>query len=212
MIKFKNNPTKNKIIKSPFGNRIHPVTKKLAMHNGIDLAPLKNKVDGDPLYAVADGIVVINKINAGGIDKGYGNYIVIQHDGFATLYGHMMKLSPLKVGTKITAGTVVGQMGTTGRSTGTHLHFGVSLGDYIKSSIKGKIDWVDPELYLTNGIVKEDDEEVVNKIKIEINGQVKEVDAINKDGNNFVKLRDLSDAIVVEYDQKRNLPVVKSKK
>lgn len=148
MIKFKNNPTKNRVVVSKFGNRVHPVTKKLAMHNGVDLAPLKNKVDGDSLYAVADGIVVINKINSGGIKKGYGNYIVIQHEGFATLYGHMMSLSPLKVGVKVTTGMVVGQMGTTGRSTGTHLHFGVVEGDYLKQLLSPSINWVDPELYL----------------------------------------------------------------
>ena len=57
---------------------------------------------------------------------------------------------------------------------------------------------------------KEDDE-VVQKIKIEINGVIREVEAINKEGNNFVKLRDLTDAIKVDYDQKRGLPIVKSK-
>lgn len=148
MIRFNNNPTKNKVVVSKFGMRTHPVTKKPAMHNGIDLAPIKNKVDGDPLYAVADGIVVVNKINAGGIKKGYGNYIVIQHDGFATLYGHMMSLSPLKVGTKVTSGTIIGQMGTTGRSTGTHLHFGLVEGDYVKQLSTPNINWVNPELYL----------------------------------------------------------------
>ena len=153
MIKFKNNPTKNKVIKSKFGMRIHPVTKKPTMHNGIDLAPLRNKVDGDSLYAVADGIVVINKVNNGGVTQGYGYYIVIQHNEFATLYGHMMKLSPLKIGTKVKAGDIIGQMGTTGRSTGTHLHFGVSSGDYLEAIAKGStaVKWVDPNLYLIDG-------------------------------------------------------------
>lgn len=55
------------------------------------------------------------------------------------------------------------------------------------------------------------EEDMVTKTKIEINGTIKEVDIINKDGFNYIKLRDLSDAIVVDYDQARKLPIVKSK-
>ena len=200
MIKFKANPVRKVRITSPYGMRKHPVTGKQVKHNGIDFGAETPGKDGDPLFAIDDGIVLINKVNNGGVKKGYGNYLVIQHSWGASLYGHMEHLSFLREGQKVKAGQKIGTMGSTGTSTSTHLHFGITQGDY------NDLEWVDPAPYL----IKEDDE-MIKKIKIEINGAIKEIDAINKDGNNFVKLRDLSDAVNVDYDAKRNLPIVKSK-
>ena len=72
-------------------------------HDGIDIGALIPGVEGDKLYAVADGLVIISKVNGGGVTKGYGYYIVIQHDGFSTLYGHLQELI-LNVGQTVKAG------------------------------------------------------------------------------------------------------------
>lgn len=144
---FKANPTVNQSISSRFGTRVDPKTFKVAYHNGVDLRPVIRGKDGDNVYAVADGTISVNKINFGGIKKGYGYYIVVQHNGFATLYGHLMERSPLKVGTTVKAGQIVGKMGNSGSSTGTHLHFGVCLGNYVQSFSQGKVRWSNPELY-----------------------------------------------------------------
>ena len=98
-------------------------------HDGIDIGALIPGVEGDKLYAVADGLVIISKVNGGGVTKGYGYYIVIQHDGFSTLYGHLQELI-LNVGQTVRAGEIIGKMGNTGTSTGAHLHFRLSEGNY----------------------------------------------------------------------------------
>ena len=145
MIKFKANPTPSKRITSPFGMRKHPVTGKQVGHNGIDFGALTPGKDGDPIFAVDDGYVLINKVNGGGVAKGYGYYIVIQHSWGASLYGHLNRLSFLAVGQKVKAGQKIGEMGNTGTSTATHLHFGITDGDFNKRS------WVDPLPYLIGG-------------------------------------------------------------
>ena len=145
MVQFKFNPTKSNRITSKFGKRKHPVTGKETTHNGIDIGALQAGKDGDPLISVADGEVIINKVNTGGPTKGYGYYIVIQHDGFATLYGHLMKQAIPPVGKKVKAGEIIGYMGTTGTSTATHLHFGLTDGKY------NNLKWIDPEKYLLKG-------------------------------------------------------------
>ncbi|MCE2929936.1 MAG: peptidoglycan DD-metalloendopeptidase family protein [Vampirovibrionales bacterium] len=103
---------------SGFGMRNHPVHGGQKMHNGQDLAaPM-----GTAIQAAADGEVTINAFEA----KGYGNWIEIKHpNGKSTRYGHMKDKSPLAVGTKVTQGQVIGSVGSTGASTGPHLHFEV---------------------------------------------------------------------------------------
>jgi len=89
-------------------------------HTGIDLvAPF-----GSPVYAADDGLVAL----VGSSSSGYGNYVVIAHaGGFDTLYGHL-STALVKVGQKVTQGTVVGLEGSTGNSTGPHLHFELRIG------------------------------------------------------------------------------------
>lgn len=123
MIRLKNWPTDSRRITSPFGPRWGD------FHDGIDIGALIPGVEGDKLYAVADGLVIISKVNGGGVTKGYGYYIVIQHDGFSTLYGHLQELI-LNVGQTVRAGEIIGKMGNTGTSTGAHLHFRLSEGNY----------------------------------------------------------------------------------
>lgn len=94
---------------------------KRAVHKGIDIAA----PDGTPIYAAKDGTVIV----AGSI-SGYGNCVYIAHaDGYQTRYGHMLKPPSVKVGQKVKAGDNIGLVGSTGQSTGNHLHFELRKGD-----------------------------------------------------------------------------------
>lgn len=111
-------------ITSPFGYRIDPITKKKKYHNGLDLV---SKVRNRNLYAIDDGYV--QKVVTGQ-DKsktGYGNYIWVRYPKYnlSLLYAHCAKVL-LKKGAKVKKGDIVGIMGTTGKSTGVHLHLGMT--------------------------------------------------------------------------------------
>lgn len=94
-------------------------TQGLHGYNGVDIAA----APGTPIYASAAGRVIISRDS--GYNGGYGNYVVISHDnGTQTLYGHLQRTA-VSVGTAVGQGEVIGYMGNTGRSTGTHLHFEV---------------------------------------------------------------------------------------
>jgi murein DD-endopeptidase MepM/ murein hydrolase activator NlpD len=104
---------------SGFGVRSDPFNSGAAMHPGIDLAGAY----GTPIYATADGVVLRAGWNAGG----YGNMVEIDHGrGIITRYGHMSAVL-VQAGQKITRGQQVGRMGSTGRSTGNHLHYEVRI-------------------------------------------------------------------------------------
>ena len=109
---------------SPFGMRIHPISGKWKMHNGVDMAAAQ----GTPIYAAKSGKVTTTSYQAGGA----GYYVSINHgDGFSSIYMHMTHyiVSP---GQYVTAGQVIGYVGSTGGSTGPHLHFGISYnGTYV---------------------------------------------------------------------------------
>lgn len=104
-------------IASGFGYRIDPIYKTIKLHAGLDFtAPT-----GTPIYATADGVVSISGFS----DGGYGNHVVINHGyGYETLYGHMSRIKA-KRGQKVTRGEVIGYVGSTGKSTGPHLHYEV---------------------------------------------------------------------------------------
>lgn len=110
---------------SPFGWRPDPFgSGKMKYHNGVDLA----LAGGNNIYAVDDGTVVISKHH-----KSFGNYVVILHDnGYKTLYAHASKLL-VSVGDRVAQGKIIAKVGTTGDSTGNHLHFSVinPQGDYV---------------------------------------------------------------------------------
>ena len=111
-------------VSSQFGNRIHPVHNVLKMHNGVDLA-------GDcptPIWATRGGVVTV-----AGWDDSAGYYVKIDHlDGYASIYMHLCKMPSVRVGDVVQAGTKIGCMGTTGTSTGVHLHFGILYnGSYV---------------------------------------------------------------------------------
>jgi murein DD-endopeptidase MepM/ murein hydrolase activator NlpD len=104
---------------SGFGSRLHPIFDEVRMHAGIDIpAPT-----GQAVYAVRDGVV-----RTAGDRGGYGTTVVIDHgDGMSTVYAHLSAFA-VAVGTWVQAGAHVGSVGSTGTSTGPHLHFEVRLG------------------------------------------------------------------------------------
>ncbi len=109
-------PTRGRLT-SPFGYRIDPFTGTRRMHYGIDLA---NRI-GTPVRATMAGVVVIIANHP----QGYGNFIVIQHArGYQSLYGHWSAILVHK-GQRVAQGQKIGLIGTTGRSTGPHLHFSI---------------------------------------------------------------------------------------
>jgi murein DD-endopeptidase MepM/ murein hydrolase activator NlpD len=104
---------------SGFGVRSDPFQRGAAMHPGIDLAG----AIGTPIYATADGTV----LRAGWNSGGYGNLIEIDHGrGITTRFGHLSAIM-VHAGDKITRGELIGRMGSTGRSTGSHLHYEVRI-------------------------------------------------------------------------------------
>ena len=110
---FNTEPVAYTRISSPFGYRVHPVLHTVSMHTGIDYAA----PTGTPIKAAADGEVIFK-----GWKGGYGNTVMIRHaNGVETLYGHMSAFSPADG--RVRAGEVIGFVGTTGRSTGPHLHY-----------------------------------------------------------------------------------------
>ena len=102
-------------ITSPFGVRIHPVTGARKMHYGIDYG----SPTGSPVYAVAKGKVVVS-----GYDQYSGNKIAIRHADNSTSYYMHLSSRGVGVGAQVTGGQVIGRVGSTGRSTGPHLHLG----------------------------------------------------------------------------------------
>jgi len=118
---------------SPFGMRMDPFMKGPAIHTGIDM----RGDTGDPVRVTANGTVTI-----AGWNGGYGNMVEVDHgNGLATRYGHMSKIE-VKVGQHVKIGETIGRIGSTGRSTGPHLHY--------ETRIDGEA--VDPQKFLRAGL------------------------------------------------------------
>ena len=123
-------------ITSPYGSRLHPIQGVIKNHDGIDIGGST----GDPVYAAADGIVIYSEFNTGG----YGNMVMIDHglnnEGvkIVTLYAHGDKLLK-SVGETVKQGDVIMEMGSTGNSTGPHVHF----------EVRENGSHVDPKNYLS---------------------------------------------------------------
>ena len=123
-------PLKSYTITSKFGLRSDPFTGKLTGHDGLDMAAPKNT----PIYATRAGVVSF----AGYQEGGAGYYVWINHgDGFKSIYMHMTRYV-VEEGQTVEAGELIGYVGSTGRSTGNHLHFG----------IKYNSTYVDPQKYI----------------------------------------------------------------
>ena len=117
-------PLKSYTLTSPFGMRVHPISKEWKMHEGVDMSAPQ----GTPIYAAKAGKVTTTSFQAGGA----GYYVSINHgDGFSSIYMHMTHyiVSP---GQYVATGQVIGYVGSTGGSTGPHLHFGIAYqGTYV---------------------------------------------------------------------------------
>lgn len=111
-------PVTRYTVTSGFGVRYDPFTGRTAMHQGVDLSGSY----GEAVYAAADGVV-----QRAASTGAYGNMIDLDHDrGLGTRYGHLAKIL-VRTGQRVTQGQKIGMMGSTGRSTGTHLHYEVRI-------------------------------------------------------------------------------------
>jgi len=118
---------------SPFGMRLDPFLGRPAIHTGVDL---RGEI-GEPVHATATG-----RVSIAGRDGGYGNMVEINHgNGLATRYGHLSRIL-VRVGQTVRVGEVIGLIGSTGRSTGPHLHY--------ETRINGEA--VDPQKFLRAGV------------------------------------------------------------
>lgn len=101
-------------LSSGFGWRVHPVLRFRRLHKGLDIAA----PHGSPIRAPADGVVAM-----AGRNGGYGNFVKLNHgSGLVTGFGHMSRIA-VRPGTRVSQGTVIGYVGSTGMSTGPHLHY-----------------------------------------------------------------------------------------
>ena len=105
-------PVEKAYISSPFGYRDHPVNGEYSFHNGLDLAA----AEGSDIRAIMDG-----KVITAGFASDYGNYVIIDHGSFHSLYAHCLTLC-VSEGDEVTTGQKIAQVGSTGRATGSHLH------------------------------------------------------------------------------------------
>lgn len=111
-------PVKSYSTTSTYGVRYDPFTGNTAMHAGLDMAGSH----GEPVYAAADGIVA-----TGGRSGAYGNLVELAHGkGLSTRYGHLSAIV-VQPGARVRQGQLIGRMGSTGRSTGTHLHYEIRI-------------------------------------------------------------------------------------
>lgn len=129
-------------LRSRFGYRIHPIFKSRRLHTGVDLAA----PTGTPIYAAGDGVIEYYKWQSG-----YGNKIEIKHvNGYETAYGHMSRyVDGLGVGSRVRQGQLVGYVGSTGQSTGPHLHFEIKINGNLVDPLSVKLpkDNVLPQQY-----------------------------------------------------------------
>ena len=119
-------------LSSGFGKRMHPILGYTAMHRGVDFAaPL-----GTPIYAAGDGTIAVAEFNGA-----YGKYVRIRHNGqYATAYAHLSRFGKnVAVGKRVRQGDVIGYVGSTGRSTGPHLHYEILVAGQQTNPFKVKM-------------------------------------------------------------------------
>jgi len=123
-------------INSPFGMRELETENHARVHEGVDIAaPI-----GSDIHATADGTVL-----RAGLSQSYGNFVEIDHgDGITSFYAHMVRPAAVKAGEKVTEGEILGHVGSTGHSTGPHLHF----------EIRKDGDHFDPALFMGHAFMK----------------------------------------------------------
>ena len=128
---FLKSPLQYSRISSGFSMRVHPISGKFKAHKGVDFAA----ATGTPIRAVADATV-----DFAGNGNGYGNMVVLKHwSNYSTAYAHMSRIAPgMRKGTKFSQGQVIGYVGSTGWSTGPHLHYEFRVAGVAKDPNKFK--------------------------------------------------------------------------
>lgn len=151
-------------ITSGYGSRIDPITGAVSTHSGLDISGGRG-LGNVNVIAAKDGVVVYptknvsnNCISGGSTScgSGYGNYVIIQHsNGTYTLYGHLYEGSiTVKAGDQVEQGQVIGKMGSSGYSTGAHLHFEVRVGNNSSNSTDNPLNYIsadNPREVASNG-------------------------------------------------------------
>lgn len=132
---FLKSPLKFAPITSRFGGRFHPIINQFGQHNGVDYGT----PPGTPVWAVADG-----SVTRAGWDNGGGNMVCVKHVmSFETCYLHLSKIN-VHVGERLAQKHVVGESGSTGLSTGPHLHFGMKRGGHYVNPLNQNFPKADP--------------------------------------------------------------------
>lgn len=126
-------------VASGFGTRFHPILKVNKVHNGLDFAAST----GTPIYATGDG-----KVKMAGFNSGYGNVVVINHgNGYESLYAHMSRIKTSN-SKRVKRGDVIGYVGSTGLSTGPHLHYEIHKDGKPVNPVMYFYDDVDPDAFI----------------------------------------------------------------
>jgi murein DD-endopeptidase MepM/ murein hydrolase activator NlpD len=131
-------PLKNLKINSDYGYRIHPVTGRYAMHEGLDF-----RARSDTVFAILNGVV-----RSAGYDDRLGINICLSHGEIESVYGHLSKIL-VGVQDSVTAGEAIGITGATGRVTGEHLHFGIRF----------RHQYINPIKFLYQLLIKNENEQ-----------------------------------------------------
>ena len=180
MIRLKHLPLDNISINSPYGKRSITVNgRHYWWHNGVDFRSQLNT----PLYAVSDGTVA-----AARYDKSYGYYVALDHGKFGSLYAHLASYSVAERNV-VKAGQIIGYAGSTGDTTGPHLHFEIRPGSYENFWDRAHCDssvfmnTVDPMLFIDDFLKREDDmslDEAINIVQSAAGLEDKTMDYIAK--------------------------------
>jgi len=183
------------VVTSPFGSRTNPLTGRTERHNGVDFAA---RPRGNPaIYSLNDGQVILQQWN----NFGAGNWMEILHDnGTVTTYMHMDTMDLLPANTRVTRGQPIGTMGTTGASTGIHLHFELR---HTRARNNG-LNAVDPMPYL-----KEDSMQLQRQ-NWRINGQIHTFEGVTINDRRFTGGRQLAEALgaIVGWEPETNISTV----
>lgn len=181
----------------PFGKK---GSWQCGWHIGTDIVGIDDK----EVLAIADGVV--ESVNAHG--KSYGNHICVRHDdGMVSLYAHLSRVS-VKVGQKVCRGDLLGIMGATGNASGAHLHLELHNGKY-RYPAKGtspltEKDLLDAWAWIEDHVGGEDmtDKAEVKDLQIwsRSTGKCVIVKAVNVNGSNYIKLRDIEKFATVSVD------------
>lgn len=163
------------------------VSYSTGKHAGVDFVGVASK----EVRAVMGGTIHRSSIDY----NGWGKYVVVhQTDGMFAIYCHLSKAYKT-AGQSVKTGEMIGIEGSTGQVTGQHLHF------ELRKNYSDKYSTIDPMKYLglhnAVGVVKLESDEMLTTVKIKINGKEKTVTAIVKDGNNYIKVRDIADDKII---------------